>query len=59
MKKYFLIVLACRTLGLAPYFPEPHLVPFAFREKFLHIDFNNLFVRKKATTQNYHDSFSP
>jgi len=26
MKKYFLIVLACLTLGLTPYFPEPHLV---------------------------------
>jgi hypothetical protein len=26
MKKYLLAMLACLTLGLAPYTPEPHLV---------------------------------
>lgn len=26
MKKYALIVLACVTLGLAPFVPEPHIV---------------------------------
>jgi hypothetical protein len=26
MKKYLLVLLACLTLGLAPYVPEPHLV---------------------------------
>ncbi|MCL4708544.1 hypothetical protein KJ068_25590 [bacterium] len=26
MKKYALIVLACVTLGLAPFVPEPHII---------------------------------
>ena len=26
MKKYLLTLLACLTLGLAPYYPEPHIV---------------------------------
>ena len=26
MKKYLIVVLACLTLGLAPFSPEPHLV---------------------------------
>ncbi|MDZ7361827.1 MAG: hypothetical protein ONB46_14040 [candidate division KSB1 bacterium] len=26
MKKYLLIVFACLTLGLTPYFPEPHII---------------------------------
>jgi hypothetical protein len=26
MKKYLVVVLACLTLGLAPFSPEPHLV---------------------------------
>lgn len=26
MKKYALIILACVTLGLAPFVPEPHIV---------------------------------
>ncbi|NUM74299.1 hypothetical protein HUU40_08060 [candidate division KSB1 bacterium] len=26
MKKYAVIVLACVTLGLAPFVPEPHIV---------------------------------
>jgi len=26
MQRYFILVLACLTLGLAPVFPEPHIV---------------------------------
>ena len=26
MKKYTLVVIACLTLGLAPFFPEPHII---------------------------------
>ncbi|MCI0694395.1 hypothetical protein L0337_20600 [candidate division KSB1 bacterium] len=26
MKKYWFVVVACLTLGLAPFFPEPHVV---------------------------------
>ena len=26
MKKYLLVIFACLTLGLTPYFPEPHLI---------------------------------
>jgi hypothetical protein len=26
MKKYLFVILACLTLGLAPYAPEPHIV---------------------------------
>ena len=26
MSRYALIILACLTLGLSPFFPEPHLV---------------------------------
>ena len=26
MKKYLIVVLACLTLGLAPFSPEPHVV---------------------------------
>lgn len=26
MKKYFFILTACLTLGLAPYWPEPHII---------------------------------
>jgi hypothetical protein len=26
VKKYLLVIMACLTLGLAPFFPEPHIV---------------------------------
>jgi hypothetical protein len=26
MKKYWIVALACLTLGLAPFYPEPHIL---------------------------------